>query len=73
MSAKFDGNDIKDLVVATQVGLNYGIGYKIFVNEKFSILIDYQGMTGLTGIDDSGDTSLKNVYGSFNLGAVIKL
>jgi hypothetical protein len=30
-------------------------------------------MTGLTGIDDSGDTSLKNVYGSFNLGAVIKL
>ena len=73
MSAKFDGNDIKDLVVATQVGLNYGIGYKIFVNEKFSILIDYQGMTGLTGIDDSGDTSLKNAYGSFNLGAVIKL
>jgi hypothetical protein len=73
MSAKFDGNDIKDLVVATQVGLNYGIGYKIFVNEKFSILIDYQGMTGLTGIDDSGDTSLKNIYGSFNLGAVIKL
>ena len=73
MSAKFDGNDIKDLVVATQVGLNYGIGYKIFLNEKFSILIDYQGMTGLTGIDDSGDTSLKNVYGSFNLCAVIKL
>lgn len=66
-------NDIKDLVNAFQLGLNYGIGYKIFINDKFSLSIDYQGMTGLSEVPKESDFTLKNVYSSFNIGGVIKL
>lgn len=67
------GNDIKDSANTFQLGLNFGIGYKIEISEKFSILIDYQGMAGLTEIAKDSDYTLKNVYDSFNVGAVIKL
>lgn len=66
-------NDIKDLVNTFQLGLNYGIGYKIFINDKFSLSIDYQGMTGLSEVPKESDFTLKNVYSSFNIGGVIKL
>jgi hypothetical protein len=69
MSAKDnDGTNLKEYFETTQIGLNYGIGYKIFVNENISVLIDYQGMTGLSKIDKSGNTNLKNMYGTFNVG-----
>lgn len=71
MSAESDGIDVKDDVNSTQIGLNVGIGYKIEVSPSFSILIDYQSMTGLTEV--AKEFSFKNNYGSFNLGAVIKL
>jgi len=72
-SAEMNGEDIKDEANAFQLGLSYGIGYKIEVNEKFSILIDYQGITGLTDVPKDAPYTLKNVYSSFNVGAVIKL
>ncbi len=65
--------NIKDLVNTVQIGLNYGIGYKIFINEKFSLSIDYQGMSGLTDLPKDNYYSFKNVYSSFNVGGVIKL
>ncbi len=65
--------NIKDLVNTFQLGLNYGIGYKIFINDKFSLSIDYQGMTGLSDVPKESDFTLKNVYSSFNVGGVIKL
>lgn len=65
--------DIKDLANGFQLGLAYGIGYKIEVNEKFSILIDYQGMAGLTDVPKEAGFTIKNAYSSFNLGGVIKL
>lgn len=74
-SAKATYSDnIKEYVETSQIGLNFGIGYKIEVNKSFGILIDYQGMVGLTDIQKANNNfSIKNVYDSFNVGAVIKL
>ncbi|RVT77476.1 porin family protein [Flavobacterium sufflavum] len=66
-----DGDDFKDEMNSTQIGLNVGIGYKIEISDNFSLLIDYQSLTGLT--DAAKDFSFKNTAGTFNLGAVIKL
>ena len=70
-----DGNgvDIKEEANSFQLGLAYGIGYKIEVNEKFSILIDYQGITGLTDVPKDNYYTIRNTYGSFNIGGVFKL
>jgi hypothetical protein len=73
MSAKGGGEDIKDLANTFQVGLAYGIGYKIQVNEKFSILIDFQGMSGLSEVPKDSDYTIKNAYSAFNVGGVFKL
>ena len=72
-SANTNGEDIKNLVNSTQFGFNYGIGYKIEVSEKFSVLLDYQAMAGLSDITKASSTDLKNVYGAFNVGGVFKL
>lgn len=72
-SAKLNGTDIKDLANSTQIGFNYGIGYKIEVSEKISILIDLQAMTGLSDITKASSSDIKNAYSSFNAGFVFKL
>jgi opacity protein-like surface antigen len=72
-AAKSEGEDIKDFFNTTQFGLNVGIGYKIEVSPKISILIDYQGMAGLTDIIKASEFSTMNSFGSFNAGVVFKL
>mgnify|MGYP003608067250 CR=1 FL=1 len=72
-AAEYNGIDIKSEVNSSQFGLSYGIGYKIEVNEKFSILIDYQGMTGLSELPKDSPFTIKNAYSSFNVGGVFKL
>jgi Outer membrane protein beta-barrel domain len=72
-SAEGNGVDIKDKAVTFQLGLNYGIGYKIEVSKKFSVLLDIQGMSGLSEIAKDSPYTLKNVYSSFNVGGVFKL
>lgn len=73
LSAKDNSTDIKYLANTSQVGLNVGIGYKIEVSKQFSVLIDYQSMTGLSDVSKTSASTIKNSYGSFNLGAVFKL
>lgn len=73
LSAKGDGEDIKEFVNTFQLGLNVGIGYKIEISEKFSILIDYQALVGMTDVPKDSDFTLKNNYGAFNVGGVIKI
>lgn len=73
MAADAEGRNIKKLANGFQLGLAYGIGYKIEVNEKFSVLIDYQGMAGLTEVPKDSGLSIKNAYSSFNIGGVFKL
>lgn len=72
-SVKSGSTDVKDEANTTQIGFNIGIGYKIEVSPKVSILIDYQGLAGLNDVSKSSDFTIKNNYGSFNLGGVFKL
>jgi long-subunit fatty acid transport protein len=73
MSADVNGQDVKEMVNSTQIGFSYGIGYKIEVSEKFSILVDFQGLTGLTEVVKDSNFTIKNYYGAFNVGGVFKL
>lgn len=56
-----------------QLGMSFGIGYKIGITEKFGILIDSQWFNGLTNISKVPNTTLENSGFSFNLGGVIQL
>jgi hypothetical protein len=70
-NAKSGDVDVKDAYNNIQVGLNVGIGYKFELTKKLGLLVDYQGMTGLT--DAAKDLNVKNNYGSLNVGVVFKL
>lgn len=61
------------LIKSFQLGFTFGIGYKIEVNQKFGILLDYQYFAGLTNINNMNDSNITNFGGSFNLGGVIQL
>lgn len=61
--------NIKGVVQPVQLGLNYGIGYKIETSKAFSILIDYQEFYGLTKTNKEGSPFF-NAGGNFNVGAV---
>lgn len=73
MSAKANGIDVKKYANPTQIGLSYGIGYKIEVTEDFGILIDFQGMSGLTKVAKDAEVDIFNAHSVFNIGAVLKL
>ena len=70
-SAKYGGVGNKDDFNTTQIGLNIGIGYKFEITKRFGILVDYQAMAGLTNA--TKDFTIRNNYGSLNVGAVLKL
>lgn len=77
LSAKGDYNgigevDLKDAANSFQLGLTFGIGYKIEVSDKFSILIDYQGFAGLTNANKKMEDvqDLTNNGSNFNVGGV---
>jgi len=73
-SAKADNVNVKEDIKSFQLNLGVGIGYKIEVSEKFSILIDYQGTSALTEVfKESEGFNIKNSFGAFNVGGVIKL
>nr|WP_315154858.1 porin family protein [uncultured Flavobacterium sp.] len=68
-NTKITNNDIKSF----QLGLTFGIGYKIEVTKTFGILIDYQGFAGLTNINNASSSNITNIGDSFNIGGVIEL
>lgn len=68
-SMKITNNEIKSF----QLGLTFGIGYKIEVTKTFGILIDYQGFAGLTNINNASSSNITNIGDSFNVGGVIEL
>lgn len=72
-SAEANNIDIKSSIEPFQLGLSYGIGYKLEITEKFSFLIDLQAVIGLTEVAKSSDDVIKNQYGSMNIGGVFKL
>lgn len=66
-------NISKDEIKPFQLGLTYGIGYKIKITEKFGLLIDSQFFKGLTNVSNTPNFSYTNSGYSFNLGGVFKL
>lgn len=77
-SAKVESNGISEnfpsgIIKSFQLGLTYGIGYKIEINKKFGILIDYQFFNGLTNISEIPNISFLNSGGVINIGGVIEL
>ncbi len=72
-SATSNGQDIKKFVNNNQFGLSYGIGYTFKVTEKFGILIDFQGMSGLSEVAKNSEIPLYNNHSAFNVGGVFKL
>lgn len=62
-----------DIVESFQLGLTFGIGYKIEVTERFGILIDAQLFSGLTNINKASSEKILNTGNSFNVGGVFQL
>lgn len=69
-------NDIeipKNSIESFQLGLTFGIGYKIEITKKFGILIDFQGFAGLTNINKATAENISNSGSSLNIGGVFQL
>jgi hypothetical protein len=74
LSAKVNNSKIpSNALEPFQLGMSFGIGYKIGITEKFGILIDAQWFNGLTNINKTSNTRFENSGFSFNLGGVIEL
>lgn len=74
VSAKMNGLKFpKNTIESFQLGLTYGVGYKIEITNKFGILIDTQFFNGLTNINKATDAYIVNAGYSLNLGGVIQL
>ena len=63
--------DIKDNANSFQFGVNTGVGYKLEISPKLSIVFDASFMLGLT--DTNKEETRKNFYSSYNTGLVFKL
>ncbi|MFM9826959.1 porin family protein [Flavobacterium sp.] len=66
-------NISKDDIKPFQLGLTYGIGYKIKITKKFGILFDSQFFKGLTNVSNTSNFSYTNSGYSLNIGGVIQL
>jgi len=64
---------MKDAFQSVDFGLSLGIGYKIQISNKFSLLVDYQAYSGFNNIYADSEFKSTNVVGSFTLGGVFKL
>ncbi|SFN93400.1 Outer membrane protein beta-barrel domain-containing protein [Paenimyroides ummariense] len=75
--ATSNGMNMKEGITPVQLGLGLGIGYKIYVNERFSIGIDHQEYIGFTNNLKSkynnNDLFIGNYFGSFSVKAIFKL
>lgn len=70
---EYTTNIPKNTIESFQLGLSFGIGYKIEITKKFGILIDAQWFNGLTNINKANQNDITNGGFSFNLGGVIQL
>ncbi|WCO03029.1 porin family protein [Psychroserpens ponticola] len=71
MKADIDGDDVKDFYKSFQLGISYGIGYKLEISESFSLLFDSQGFFGVTNILEESDNFTRlNAGSNLNIGGV---
>jgi len=59
LSAKWDGDDVKDLFKTTDFGLDVGVGGEIALN-PMKLLIDVRYYLGLTNVYEDPEFSMKN-------------
>jgi len=75
--ADLDGEDVKDGYKSFQLGISYGIGYKIEISDSFSILVHGQGLVGVTNIlsEEAGgdDFTRLNAGSTISVGGVFKI
>lgn len=71
IKGSLNNEDIKEFYKSFQLAISYGLGYKIEISDSFSILIDGQGLLGISNIIENSD-SLKrlNAGSSVNVGGV---
>jgi hypothetical protein len=70
--AEAEDRDLKEMFTTFQLAFSFGIGYKLEITQRFSILIDYQRVLGLTNIlTDTDLSSTRNTADSINLGGVL--
>lgn len=72
-SAEDGGVDISDNLESYQIGISYGVGHKIQISEKFSLLFDCQAFIGITDIVSSETAQESNIAVSLNIGGIFKL
>lgn len=71
VKGNLNGEDIKEFYKSFQLAISYGLGYKIVISNNFSILIDGQGLFGITNIiEDSNNFTRLNAGSSINVGGV---
>jgi len=73
ISAKEDKEDIKEYLASFQLGISFGIGYKLTISENFSLLFDVQDLLGITNIIEKDTFDRLNAGSSFNIGGVFVL
>ncbi|AOW08761.1 porin family protein [Flavobacterium gilvum] len=74
LDAKVNNTEMpKNSIESFQLGLTFGIGYKIEITQKFGILVDFQGFAGMTNINKSTPKQIANSGSSFNIGGVFDL
>lgn len=74
LDAKVNNTEIpKNTIESFQLGLTFGIGYKIEITQKFGILVDFQGFAGMTNINKASNAEITNGGSSFNIGGVFEL
>lgn len=73
LQAEAEGVDLKEFVESFQLCLSFGIGYKLEITEKFSVLFDYQALYGFTDLNSQGQDTNYNYSSCLNIGAVFAL
>lgn len=74
LKADFNGENLNDMIKSFQLGFSYGIGYKLEITQKFSLLFDAQFLIGLTNILKNEDNLTNTNAGtSINIGGVFAL
>lgn len=75
LNGKINGQEVDDIFKPVQVSLAYGIGYKIKATETIGILLDYQGLVGLTDVFEENQNTLTwlNVASAYSVGVAIRL
>ena len=69
-----DDENVEVFYESFQLAFSYGVGYKIEVSDRFGILIDLQGIVGITNnLVDELKLKRRNVGASINVGGVFAL